>query len=116
VTLIEILIVVAIIALVAGAASVAGIKAWESALRKSALTDARAIRAAVKAYWLQENGTVCPSMDELISTGMLDSDGRKTDPWGSSWKIECKEAEAYVTSAGRDKAFGNEDDILAPSR
>lgn len=114
-TLIEVLIVLAIIALIAGAASVAGLKAWESAQRKAALTDARAIRAAVKTYWLQESDSACPTIEKLVTSGMLDNDGRKTDPWGTAWKIECKENEIFVKSAGRDRILGNEDDVVAPT-
>ena len=113
-TLVEVLIVLAIIALVAGAASIAGLKAWESAQRKAALNDARAIRSAVKTYWLDESESSCPTVEKLTSVGLLDIDGRKSDPWGSAWKIECKEDEIFVKSAGRDKAFGTEDDVVAP--
>lgn len=111
----EVIIVVAIIALVAGAASVAGFKAFDSSQRQTALTDARSIRTAARTYFLNEGETRCPTMETLLTSKTLDGDGRKTDPWKTLWKIECKEGEIYVTSAGRDRTFGNDDDITAPS-
>ena len=115
-TLIEVLIVVAIIAMVAGAASVGGLKAWESAVKKTALGDARAVRNAVKTYWLNEAEVDCPSVEHLISVGVLDKYGRKADPWGQPWKIECVEGDVIVKSPGKDKHFGTDDDVSAPSK
>lgn len=116
VTLIEVLIVVAIIAMVAGAASVGAMKAFGNAAQKTAINDARIVRTAVKAYWLEEGTDDCPTVERLVLAGALESDGRRADPWGQPFKIDCSENEVKVTSAGKDKRMGTPDDVVVPAR
>ena len=116
VTLIEILIVVAIITLITGGVAVAAFGQWEDARRSTAATDAKAIREAVRTWWLTNDSAACPSFDDLVESGTVDDDGRRRDPWGGPWRIQCTEGNVSVTSAGPDRQPDTDDDIRAPTR
>jgi general secretion pathway protein G len=116
VTLVEVLIVVAIMALVATAVGVAAIKFYEEARRKAARTNAIALRDAVKGFWITNDTTQCPTVAELISEGVVDEASPRTDPWGTPWRIECTGVSAIVSSNGSDRQPGTEDDIRVPPK
>jgi general secretion pathway protein G len=116
VTLVEVLIVVAIMALVATAVGVAAIKYYEEARKKTARTNAVALRDAVKTYWLTNETSECPTFAQLVSEGSLDEVSPQTDPWGTPWRIECTGVSAIVSSNGKDRQPGTEDDIRVPPR
>jgi general secretion pathway protein G len=114
VTLVEVLIVVAIMALVASGVGVAVIARWNESQNKTTATNARAIRGAVKTWWLDHDAGGCPSVDELVLAGTLDRDSPRVDAWGESWRVECAEGEVSVLSPGRDRQIGTADDIRIP--
>jgi prepilin-type N-terminal cleavage/methylation domain-containing protein len=115
-TLIEIMIVVSIIAMVSAGVAVAAFGSFTEARLKQAETDARGVRAAVKSHWLLEATTECPTMDELQSSRMIDEAGKKTDPWGKGWRLNCEGDGIQVISAGPDQQFETQDDIQVPER
>jgi general secretion pathway protein G len=114
-TLIEIMIVVAIIAMVAGGVAVVAIPKMKEAQIKTAETAARTVRSAVSQWQLSNNdyGT-CPTISELVQDKQLDSGQNTADPWGSDFKISCDGDEVVVASAGPDKKPGTKDDIVVP--
>jgi general secretion pathway protein G len=114
VTLVEVLIVVAIIALVSAGVAVAAIKFWGPSQDKSAATNARAIRGAVKAWWMEHDPSLCPSVQQLVADQILDKDNAAKDPWGKPWRIECAESDVTIYSDGRDRIAGTSDDIRIP--
>jgi prepilin-type N-terminal cleavage/methylation domain-containing protein len=114
VTLVEVLIVVAIIALVSASVAVAAIKFWGPSQDKSAATNARAIRGAVKAWWMEHDASLCPSVQQLVDDQVLDKDNAATDPWGKPWRIECVDSDVTIYSDGRDRLAGTSDDIRIP--
>lgn len=114
VTLFEVLIVVAIIALVAAGVAVEAHKYWIVAQKKTAATDARVLRSAVKAWWIEHDPTECPTLKDLQHDGALDPDSPATDPWGTPWRIECSDLNVTVTSHGPDRLAGSADDIRVP--
>ena len=114
VTLVEVLIVVAIMALVAGGVGVAALKYWGDAQNKTTEANARAIRGAVKAWWIDHDRGECPHIDALVSAGTLDRDSPRFDAWGESWRVECAEGDVTVLSAGPDRQSGTPDDIRVP--
>jgi general secretion pathway protein G len=114
VTLVEVLIVVAIIALISGGVGIAALKYWDGAQRRSAETNARTIRGAVKSWWLDHDRASCPGVGDLIASGTLDRDSARVDPWGEPWEVACVDDEVTVASAGRDRRLGTEDDIRIP--
>lgn len=113
-SLIEVLIVVAIMTLIAGGVAVAAYQHFVESKLKTALMDARAIRGAIKASWIVTGREDCPSVEDLIANGVLDADNRTTDPWNQPWRISCEGGEISVSSDGPDGAESTEDDIRVP--
>jgi len=114
-TLIEIMIVVAIIAMVAGGVAVVAIPKMKEAQVQQAETGARVIRSAVSQWQLAENEySECPTVSRLMEDKQLDSGQNTTDPWGQDFIIACADDEVIVTSSGPDKKKGSKDDIVIP--
>ena len=114
VTPFEVLIVVAIIALISSGVGLAALHMWRRAQIEDAYTDGRVIVAGVEAYWYLHGGARCPNIDEMIRDKVLKRDSKGRDPWGESWRIECSDEEAVVISSGPDRKTGTEDDIRIP--
>lgn len=110
-TLVEIMVVITIMALIAGAVGVAVMPRLNKARIESTRTDAQSIRAAAQMYLMENPGGGCPSMDDLIEERILDSSKRVNDAWDNQFQIECEGGEPFVVSAGPDGQFGTEDDI-----
>lgn len=114
VTLVEVMIVVAILAMVAGGATVFALPRYRDAQVKSAETWARTIRAAVQNWQSSTNETSCPTISQLVQEKHLDSGTSTQDPWGQSFTLTCTEDEIFVLSNGPDKKKGTKDDIQIP--
>jgi type II secretory pathway pseudopilin PulG len=114
VTLFEVLIVVAILALVTAGVAVAAFGAWAGAQEDTARSNARSIRMATKAWWIRHDPGTCPTVETLITDGALERGSPKKDPWGTAWKIECDVDDATVVSHGRDRVPDTPDDIRVP--
>jgi general secretion pathway protein G len=113
--LFEVLIVVAIIAMIAAGVSVAAIQYWDKARVKEAKTRATTIRSAIRTYWMDHDASECPGVERLIAASVLDEGSPTTDPWGNGWKIECEDTRVSVLSSGRDKKPNTDDDIRVPA-
>lgn len=109
-TLIEIMIVVTIIAMIAGGVALALVPRLEEARIKSTKTDAQALRSAVMLY-VADNPRSCPTVEDLVANRYLDSTRRTTDAWGTEFQVSCEEGDIIVISAGPDLESGTEDDI-----
>jgi general secretion pathway protein G len=112
-TLLEIMIVLAIIAMLAGGVGVAVFNKYKKAQISTAKLRVKAARDAVTQYMIETPS--CPhSIDELVSGKYLDK-GNARDPWGSPLTLKCPGANdtdgADVTSPGPDKQDGTADDI-----
>jgi len=114
VTLVEVLIVVAIIALVSAGVAVAAFPYWGRSQQKSAFANARNLRGAVKSWWVDHDPSLCPEIDQLVQDQALDRDSPRTDPWGKPWRIECADHEVTILSDGSDRTAGTSDDIRIP--
>jgi general secretion pathway protein G len=114
VTLVEVLIVVAIVAMVAGGVTVFALPRYKEAQIKSAETWARTIRAAIQNWQAATNETVCPTISQLVQEKHLDPGTSTKDPWGQDFTLNCTEDEVFVTSVGPDKKKGTKDDIQVP--
>ena len=113
VTLVEVLIVVAIIAMVAGGVVVFALPQFRKAQLKTAATGAAAVRAAAQ-QWKIDNPD-CPSLSQLVEDKMLDSNQSVKDPWDSDFTVSCTEDDdVVVTSPGPDKKLSTPDDIVVP--
>ena len=114
VTLVEVLIVVAIIAMVAGGVTVFALPRFRDAQKSGAETGARVIRAAVQNWQATNNETSCPTVSQLVQDKHLDPGANTSDPWGTAYVLNCTEDDVVVTSAGPDKKKGTKDDIVVP--
>ena len=116
VTLIEVLIVVAIISLIGAGVTVAVIPKFRQAQVDTAKTNAREIRNAVNRWRAMRGGSECPTVSQLVADKEIDSASKTTDPWDQPYKIQCTDEETIVTSPGPDKKEGSDDDISIPER
>jgi general secretion pathway protein G len=114
VTLVEVLIVVAIIAMVAGGVAVFALPKYREAQKTTAKTGARVIRTAVQQWQASNNEVSCPTMSQLVQEKQLDPGANTNDPWGSAYVLSCTEDDVIVTSLGPDKKKGTKDDIKVP--
>jgi general secretion pathway protein G len=114
VTLVEVLIVVAIVAMVAGGVTVFALPKYREAQVKSAETWARTIRAAIQNWQASTNETTCPTISQLVQEKHLDPGTSTKDPWGQDFVLNCTEDEIFVVSLGPDKKKGTKDDIQIP--
>ena len=111
VTLVEVLIVVAIMALIAGGVGFLVLPKFRDAQVKTAKTTARNMRnVAIQALALKSGE--CPTVQTLIAEKELDSSGDTKDPWGGQYTIRCDADDVTVSSAGPDKKEGSPDDIV----
>ena len=111
VTLVEVLIVLAIMALISGSAVFLVFPALAEAKCKTAKLSAQTVCNAAELYINIDGADGCPTVDDLINSRKLEK-GKTNDPWGTPFKIQCGEgSEIHVTSAGKDKKEGTQDDI-----
>ena len=111
-TLLEIMIVLAIIALIAGSIGVGLFSYFKKAQVKVAKENVRTVAHAIQLYMIDANE--CPKgMEDLVAKKNLPKVMK--DPWGKDFIIKCPGQNdtdgADVTSAGPDKQEGTADDI-----
>jgi general secretion pathway protein G len=114
VTLFEVLIVVAILALVAGGVGIAALQYYERARIRMSETNARAVQGGVETWWIDNDSGACPSVSDLLENGSMKHGSPTRDAWGGDWQIRCSGKDVSVASAGPDRKLGTEDDIRVP--
>jgi general secretion pathway protein G len=114
VTLFEVLIVVAILAMVASGVAVFALPKFREAQIKTAESGARTMRMAVQQWQAANNETSCPTVSQLIQDKQLDTGQNSNDPWGQAFTFNCSDDEVTVISSGPDKKKGTKDDISIP--
>jgi general secretion pathway protein G len=118
VTLVEVLIVVTIMALIAGGATLMVFPEFKKARIKNAVVGASTIKTAAELFReLDSTSDTCPTIQELVSAKKID--GKKIDdPWGQPYRIKCEESDIHVVSSGNDRKENTPDDVrddLKPS-
>lgn len=116
VTLFEVLIVVAILAMVAGGVAFFALPQFNKAKISTAESAARVIRQAAQSWMATNNETSCPTISQLIQDKLLDSGQNTSDPWGQGFSINCNEDDVIVASNGPDKKKGTKDDVVVPKQ
>lgn len=117
VTLVEVLIVVAILALIAGGVAIFAIPKFQQAQKDQAKTDAKTLVSVLEAWKLNAPGvTDCPTVEKLKADKALKADQKTEDPWGKPYKIVCVDQDFGVVSSGPDQKEGSEDDIWAGAK
>jgi len=113
VTLIEILIVLAIVGLIAGGVAVVAIPKYAESQKNQAKIDARTIHPVAEKYKVDHPGQ-CPTVEQLRAEKELSAASKITDPWDSPYAIRCQDEEISIVSFGPDKKEGTQDDIRIP--
>jgi general secretion pathway protein G len=112
-TLLEVMIVLAIIGLIAGGIGVTVFNQFKKGQVKVAKTQVTEISGAVQQY-MMENNSECPKgMDDLVAKKNLKK--LVKDPWGKDFIVKCPGTNdtdgADIISSGPDKQEGTADDI-----
>ena len=112
-TLIEILVVLAIIGLIVGGVAVAAFGQFSQSQEKVAGNDVVALENAAEMYMVQ-NGGKCPKDQQDLKAGGVIKKVKK-DPWGTKYQIKCpgEHGDLDVMSAGPDREFDSKDDIVS---
>lgn len=114
VTLIEILIVLAIIGLISGGVALVAVPKFQEAQVTTAKNDTKQIYTIAE-NWRATHGTDCPTVERLKADREISATSNTVDPWGMSYKINCEDADTIqIVSFGRDKKENTADDIKMP--
>lgn len=113
VTLIEILIVLAIVGLIAGGVAVVAIPKYAESQKKQAKIDATTIHPIAEKYRVDHPGQ-CPTVEQLRAEKEISATSKITDPWETPYAIRCLDEDIVVLSFGPDKKEGSADDIRVP--
>jgi prepilin-type N-terminal cleavage/methylation domain-containing protein len=110
-TLIEIMIVVAIISLVLSAVGMVSYRAYARAQLRNTWLATVKLQQSVEMYRV-ERGRCPADVDTLLATGTIPR--RPLDAWGSDYLIRCEQGEqAVATSKGPDRELDTDDDIAS---
>lgn len=114
VTLFEVLIVVAILAMVAGGVAAFALPKFKEAQKSQAETGARVMRTAIQQWQAANSESTCPSISQLVQEKHIDPGQSTNDPWAQPYTFVCSDDDVTVISAGPDKKKGTKDDISVP--
>ena len=114
VTLFEVLIVVAILAVISGGVAFFALPQYQKTQIKTAKSAARIMRQAVSQWQATNNETTCPTVSQLVQEKLLDPGQSTNDPWDQPFTLACSEEGVTVLSNGPDKKKGTKDDITIP--
>jgi len=111
-TLIEVLVVIAIIATISGIVAFAVFPKLAKAKVQAAQQSAHTIELAAEAYMkIDSTDNTCPTVKTLVEAKQIKAD-QTDDPWGSQFRIVCDEGgDIHVYSNGKDKQEGTADDV-----
>ena len=114
--MLEIIVAIAIIAMVSTGVTVAVVGYFNKAKITTTRTNAQSIRSAIKTWWLEHDGSTCPDIKTLVADGAIDR-GKKIaeDAWAQPWRIVCEQNDVTVVSEGPDQLPDTPDDISVPS-
>ena len=111
-TLIEIMVVLAIIGLVMGGVGLMAYNRYNEAQLTTAKNQTTTIEQAVMTYRATKAGKCPRTLIELRVSGYLSKTPK--DPWGNEYEFQCvrTEAEVMVRSPGPDGESETDDDII----
>ena len=113
VTLIEVLIVVAILSLLSAGIGAAVLHVWIEQRIKLTTNAAVALREAAQ-RWRAFGSSDCPTAARLKQDKLIDKASRLDDAWGTPFVIACEDEDFTVVSWGPDKRPDTSDDIRVP--
>ena len=109
-TLIEILVVLAIIGMIMGGVAIFAFGALSDSKKQTAAKDIANLSSAIDMYRIQKNK--CPkSVQDLKAAGIIQRVTK--DPWGGDYELKCPGEHGHVdiSSPGEDGQLGTDDDI-----
>jgi prepilin-type N-terminal cleavage/methylation domain-containing protein len=110
-TLVEIMIVVAIMTMLTSLIGYGVFDQWKKSQAKTARIQVERLAGKVKMFKVENNGK-CPSMDELIP-----DQKQRLDPWGENYVFTCgtqDDPDSFeIFSKGPDRKDATQDDIKA---
>jgi prepilin-type N-terminal cleavage/methylation domain-containing protein len=113
-SLLEIMVVLAIIGMIAGITALSLFKFIPEARIKTTREGAQVIRRAVSLYRM-DHGAECPTVPQLVEMQLIDQASKTTDAWDVAFTVDCNEQGAVnVISSGPDKRMNTADDIRVP--
>ena len=112
-TLLEIMVVIALLSLLATAVAVAVLPMLTDSEDKQAKINAAALATAAEAFIISHPSEECPTPEEMQRDGVLSSRSKTDDPWGTPYRIVCAPESAIAISAGRDQTFDTDDDVTS---
>jgi general secretion pathway protein G len=100
-TLMEMLVVVAIIVALAGLGGFYVMGALEDAKKDTAHIQCKVLKDAVQRYMMKNKGQIPPSIEALKAasdggTPILEKDAKTDDPWGQPYQIDPPDASGQV--------------------
>ncbi|MFO0618061.1 MAG: prepilin-type N-terminal cleavage/methylation domain-containing protein [Polyangiaceae bacterium] len=111
VTLIEVLVVLAIITTVSAIIGFAVLPKLARAKLDAAQQSAKTIREAAERAMEMGDAEGCPTVKTLLAGKEIKADATD-DPWGTEFRIVCEEGgDVHVYSNGKDKQENTKDDI-----
>lgn len=110
-TLIEIMVVVAIISLILGGVGVMAFNRFQDARLSTARNEVITVQGAIEQYRVTKRGKCPKSLQDLKAAGFVNKIGK--DPWGNDYDFKCPgdKMNVDVVSGGPDGQIGTEDDI-----
>lgn len=113
VTLVEILIVLAIVGLIAGGIAVFAVPKFKEGQISSTRTNAKTLQPIADAW--RANHNECPTIQRLKEDKEIAATSNINDAWGHAYIIRCDEGQdTVITSWGPDGKEGTQDDIREP--
>jgi prepilin-type N-terminal cleavage/methylation domain-containing protein len=115
-SLVEIVVAVAIIAMISAGITVAVIGIATEQKVRLMRSNAETLRGSIKVWWaLSSDSATCPTIPMLLADGAVDrGKSVKEDAWGQPWRIICDDRDATIVSMGPDKLPDTDDDIRVP--
>ena len=115
-TLIEIMVVIAILGMIAAVVAVNVMGAFSSAQRKTVAMDLKTLESQLDLYIVQKGGL--PSQSDGLKTLVQAGIARELpmDPWGHPYRYVVNGGEVTLTSFGSDGEPGGSDDAADITR
>jgi len=110
-TLLEILVVIALISLLTTGVAVGATRMLEKAKIEQAKTDTANLASVAEAFLVAKGNEACPTVEELRRDGVLSRRAKTEDPWGTPYRIQCEPSYAIAISASPDSTFETADDV-----
>jgi general secretion pathway protein G len=115
-TLLEIMIVLALIGMVMGAIGFGLNSYFKKGQIKTAKITVKSIAGAAQQYMMENNSNCPASLDDLVNNKNM-TNQQKKDPWGKEYQMKCPGTGdpdgVDVMSTGPNKQEGGGDDIMS---